>query len=193
MGRYETHDYGNGRSTHKPLAFPDARKVSDVFDAAKLGEGMPDVTTGWHYVGALHGGAFCGRIGGSTYIVLRKGTDELFCLGGKGNVFISTHAKPKTDIIPTVSATMISAVGSFETVVRTDGRVLVTARDDQGIGTRYVALLDAGETLESMFSNDDQQTLAAHRAQRATVESCVRDGRVNVEMAKKLGIELQQR
>lgn len=189
------YNYGPGRDTSKPLRYPDARKVEDIFTAAKLGSGSPNTKeTGFYYTTTLNGGGgFCGNIGGKMYIVVRKNTDDLFCRGGVDNVFTSTWVKPVAGMAEAMSTQMISRLGAFETCVRNDGRLLVTARDDQQIGTRYVALLDAGETLESLFDDDDQQTLAKHRAYDKRVENCIRNGKVNRSIAREFGIQIRER
>jgi hypothetical protein len=186
-------DYGDGRTAWKPVIFPEARRVADIFAAAKLANGMPPADSDFRYVSGTRGGAFCGHMGGETYIVVRKGTNELFCLGGTSNVFTSTWGQPVAGIVDSVSSRMISEMGSMETVERTDGRLLVLARDVHQIGQRYVALLDAGENLESLFNESDMQRMADYRAKKATVASCINEQRVNLEMAERLGIRVEYR
>jgi hypothetical protein len=195
MFRREGYTDNRGRWTAKPILFPDARTFHDIFSEARLAEGMPrinpDDDTCWRYVCATSArrAAPIGHMGGKHYLRTRK-DGSFSCFGRAGARFMSPHARPLPGVVRKAEESMISAAGSFEVIDRTDG-VLITLRDNNGIGTRWIALLDPGESLIPLMSQADQDAWAHHLAREADVRSIVDGGTVNTGRAEAFGVEIR--
>jgi hypothetical protein len=185
-----------GRWTARPILFPEARTFADIFSAAKLGQGMPAIdyqdATCWRYATSTsaHDAAPVGHMGGKHYVRINA-DGTLFCFGRGGAVaFTSSWVKPLPGVVAEAEKSLISAAGSFEIIKRSDG-ILVTLRDNHGIGARWIALLDEGQSLLPLMSEEDQTAWAAHLAREADVQSIVVDGIVDRDRAAALGVPVR--
>lgn len=169
----------------KPLSFPEARTVADLFDACKLipqmknPQGGRTLDEGKRWIEQNAGGpgfvffggsrsrlTWCGHPGATWEYDEARNTRTI-----RGGSFASTYAKPKPAVLKWWENTMGSegdfSLGGFEAVDRDDG-ILVIARSRCGIGDRWVALLDAGQDLFSLAPQADRDLIQATEAAEAS-------------------------
>lgn len=164
----------------KALAMPHARKVTDIFESVMLAQSVngvyrdqiPYKALGYAFVSALRNPdfAYFGYLGakyGWSKDWLKRGERLRAILRTNGNNWL-TVAKPNAALRAIVGP---AGPGDFQTatyeaIKRPDGRILITERDNTGIGTRWIALLDVGESCLSMLSEHELGEIKAEQAQR---------------------------
>lgn len=167
---------------YQPLALPNARKASDLFTSAYL---CPHIVRGkgqGSYTDAPPNTVFVGGRTRDTFAVSRS-------MGGRrrvetdkygmthrthyGSTFFVTYAALTPDVRAWYDAynAKYFDLSSIEAIDREDG-VLIVAKHAQISGGPWLALLDKGETLESMFDDETRKRLAEDReAERVAFEA----------------------
>lgn len=158
----------------RPLLCPEARKAADLFAEVSLyphatgghyRHEEPHVQAGAAFISETHakGFAYFGPLG-ATYgwspEHLARGSKIRSQRGGQNWL---TGAKPTPAVVEAFGATGTDDwdLATFEVVRRDDGRQLVVARSHNGFGSRWLALLDAGETAVSMLSDHERGEIEA--------------------------------
>lgn len=200
----------NPHGSTRGLFFPKARTFADIFEAACF---LPSYTRepsrehgapvlqepGFYYiVGRGMRGypetTYDANIGVGRYV--RTFSDGTVCRGEKGNgKRHHTRVKPKPGIVEAVEPAMISPLGTFEAITWHSGAILITARDDHGIGTRWLAVLDPGSTVDEILPQDQLAMIQKHKAEEAADWSCIfkgEDGREYLDRDK-CNIEIRTR
>lgn len=131
----------------KKIYFPEIKKISEVFSEAVLATGMPPYGSNWRYLSGVH------AYTGGTYYKTACG------IGHRNSQFTSLWVKPHPFIIEAIQPYLISPAGHMG--IREN---LVTLSDSCGIGVRWVAELDEGETPLSVMSSVDQKFWADEKA-----------------------------
>lgn len=155
--------HGLARAPHSPLAMPHAKTVADVFSACAL---LPNGSKKGTFISGHRGGgfAFSGHIGGKYSHTYRAGDPEPH-LRLSGTTFEVTRVTLTDKAKNALSSTMTfyDWTWGLEAVRWEDGRTLLVARYDQIIGGTWLAVLDAGETLEGLYSEKDAARIHASR------------------------------
>lgn len=191
------HDRGytdsRGRWTARPILFPEARTTRDLFSEARFAIGAPPIDakdeTSWRYVTGLHAevAAPHWRRTKRRYIKTRNG--KFWCHGIGAADFLSCIVRPLPGVIAETEKHLISRAGSFELIQRSDG-LLVTLRDNLGIGSRWLALLDNGESLLPLMPTEDQAAYEAARLWEQQAHSCVDGDTVDRDRAAQFNIQV---
>lgn len=169
------------------LAFPEVATLAELFELARYIPNPPgglyqserDTFTrekagaaGFLFVSGRNDGAGatapCGHVGGTR----DWSPPPISCrrLGG-GSVFHSTYAKPRALVLKAWGTydgddAEGFALSSFELVTHDTGRTLVIGRSRYG--SRWLAYVDAGETMESLMPQGDRDVIERGRfAERA--------------------------
>lgn len=156
----------------RPILLPEARAFTDLFESA--------VIVKQEYNKSSRGGSYFSAPAG--YVYIREATIAGHYGGtrsldptrtyGDGTPIRQHHGaswhvcyvKPRFEVPGFPSGRNFGMEsGSFEAIKRTDG-VLVTCNSRNSIGSEWVALLDGGDSLESLLSVADQEFLARERA-----------------------------
>lgn len=166
--------------TGGPLLLPHARTARELFSDVSLypyatGAHYRDqidyVRAGAAFVSVLRskGFAYFGRLG-ATY----EWSPEWLKRGEKikrvsGGIQYVTAAKPTQAVIDAYGPCGAGEwdLATFEIVKRDDGRQLVVARANNGFGSRWLALLDPGETATALMSDHERGEIAAEEARQA--------------------------
>lgn len=182
-----------GRWTARPILFPDARTFRDLFSEARFATHMPTIDledlTCWRYVTGTRANIAAPHWHRTKrrYIKTRGGKFWTHAIEAAG--FMSCNVRPLPGIVARAEETLISRAGSFEVIQRSDG-VLVALSDNHGIGSRWIALLDNGESLLSLMSADDQAAYEAARLWKQQAQSCVDGEAVDSAKAAAFGVEV---
>lgn len=180
-----------GRFTACPILFPDARTFRDLFSEARFAVGMPGIdpqdATCWRYVTGTSANAAAPHWNRTKRRYIKTRGGKFWCHGTGASDFMSCWARPLPGIVAEAEKHLIGRAGSLEVIQRGDG-VLVTLRDCHGIGSRWLALLDAGESLLSLMSADDQSAYEAARRWEQRAQSCVDGDDVDRAKAESFGI-----
>lgn len=163
------------------LAFPNACKAADLFSAAYLCPHKLRPNNGGSYTEAPPNTVFVGGTRGAFAVSRSMGgrrkveTDKY----GKthrthyGSTFFVTYAALAPDVrawYDKYNAEYFN-LSSIEAIDREDG-VLIVAKHAQISGGPWLALLDKGETLESMFDDETRKRLAEDKeAERVAFEA----------------------
>lgn len=184
-----------GRRTAKPIIFPEARRFCDLFSEARFATGMPPIDhedpTCWRYVMGTSGGIAAPHWHRTSRRYIKTRGGKFWCHGIGVSDFMSCNVRPLPGIIAKAEESLFSRAGSFEMIQCSDG-VLVTLRDSHGIGARWLALLDNGESLLSLMSAADHAAFEAARLWETQARACVdAEGDVDHEKAARFGIGLR--
>lgn len=159
----------------KALLLPHARKASDIFAAVKLfaGQGgvfrheLEHIKQGFAFVSALRSKdfEFFGYLDGVydwSPDWLARG--EKLRRVAKGKHY-GTYARPTKAVIDCFGDVGAEEwdLATFEAIQRDDGRILITVRCNNGFGTRWLALLDAGESALPLLSEKEREQIAAEK------------------------------
>lgn len=161
----------------KSLAVPEARTMADLFEAAALvpqqeggrtyRESLAHVTREAGGEGFIYMGGSRSKCAPSVYIGGRRRWSDNGHRWRNGK-YTSIYAKPVAEVWRWWGGNVHDmfnreddfALAGFEFVERDDG-ILAIARTRCGIGERWIALLDKGETLVSLLSAADQLKITA--------------------------------
>jgi hypothetical protein len=180
-----------GRWTACPILFPDARTFRDLFSEARFATGMPTIDpqdpTCWRYVTGTRANVAAPHWHRTKRRYIKTRDGKFWCHGIGVADFMSCNVRPLPGIVAKVEETLISRAGSFE-IIQHSGGVLVTLRDNHGIGSRWLALLDAGESLLSLMSTEDHAAYATARLWEQQAQSCVDGETVGRTKAESFGI-----
>lgn len=160
----------------RPLLLPKARSFADLFKSAvivrqvALGKGKGTAypaPEGYVYIGEdFRDGrpTIAGHYGGTRSLdPTRTYGDGTPICQHFGATWCVCYVKPKFDVPGFPSGRFSMQTGLLRAIQREDG-VLITAEGRSGIGSEWVALLDAGDSLESLLSAEDQEFLQTERA-----------------------------
>ncbi len=182
-----------GRWTARPILFPEARTVRDLFSEARFATGMPTINrndpTSWRYVSGTIANVAAPHWNRTNRRYIKTRDGKFWCHGIGVAEFMSCNVRPLPGIIAKAEETLISNAGSFEIVQRSDG-LLVTLRDSHGIGSRWLALLDNGESLLTLMSVEDSAEYEAARLWEQQAKSCVDGETVDVKRAAQFNIKV---
>lgn len=158
----------------RELLLPDATRVSDIFESAKLypsgGAGgfrreTPYVADGAAFVSALRAPGFCfsGHLGAEY----TKGRFGHGCISG-GEWYL-TGAKPTQAVVDVYGGCGSGEwdLATFEIVKREGGELLVVVNSHNGFGSRWLCILDAGESCFPLFTAKERETIKAELARKA--------------------------
>lgn len=168
--------------TGGPLLFPKAHKVADIFADVKLypyatggkrRDEIDYVRDGYAFVSCVtraKGFAYFGHLGARydwSPTWLERGEKVRRLQGGQ---YWLTAAKPTQAVVDAYGSGCGADewdLATFEAVTREDGRTLIVARANNGFGSRWLALLDVGESALPMLSDHERGEIAAeYEAQR---------------------------
>lgn len=163
----------------RQLLMPAAHKATDLFEAATLfpfqsggirREDVNHLAAGHAFVSALRAPNFCyfGHLS-ATYQRIHKGRLTRRISGGQ---MYLTGAKPKPEVVNAYGADVGAGewnISTFEAITRDDGRILITINCNNGFGHRWLALLDAGETLLSLMGGHERGEIEAEIERKAAV------------------------
>ncbi len=123
--------------SHKPLAFPDAKKFSDLFEAVSPEKTLPggsieitdyNIRRGKIFKARIPVGPYCGVSGALGYH--------------------SLYVTPRPEVLERLQQSTIASARdslTFKVVVRDDGTALITADNNLIIGGTWLALIPASE------------------------------------------------
>ena len=202
----------------RPLAFPEAETVADLFETAKL----VDISIGaWKFrdegirLAKTEGFAFINgrnaketenvvpfeRIGFSHCIrALPKEQNKLFCYSLKGNgKTVATYVKPKTALFDwltgsttgTINRELAFSMGvSFEAVERDCGKTLIVAKFE--VGQEWIALVDSEKfraDIRALIPSDQMELVKEAQRRRDNARACVdSEGNIDRKRAEELGV-----
>lgn len=167
--------------TGRELLMPSAHKVADIFEAVKLypmqrgglyRDQVQHTRDGYAFVSALRakGFAYFGHLGARydwSPEWLKRGEHIRRLQGGEHYL---TGAKPTQAVIDAYGSGCGAGewdLATFEAIQRDDGRILIVANAHNGFGSRWLALLDAGESALPMLTDHERGEIEAeHAAQR---------------------------
>lgn len=182
-----------GRWTACPILFPEARTFRDLFSEARFATGMPGIDTDdptcWRYVTGTSGNIAAPHWHKTKRRYIKTRNGKFWCHGIGAADFMSCWVRPLPGVIPAAESHLIGRAGSLEVIQRGDG-VLVTLRDCHGIGARWLALLDNGESLLSLMSIEDHAAFEAARLWESQAASCVIGDTVDTDRAAQFGISV---
>lgn len=153
-----------GYVPYKSVLLPAARAYTDIISAAKI---VKQVVT-------KNKGSYCPAPPGYVYMAERNGVAGHY--GGRreyrdlGNgEKVRTHYGAEwyvLYVLPTFTIPVMldGRKGSLEAITRSDGSTLITANSASFIGSSWIAVLDEGDSIESLLSTEDQEFLARERA-----------------------------
>lgn len=163
------------------LLMPHARKVTDLFESVMLAQSVngcyrhevPYVRDGYAFVSAMRakGFAYFGYLGatyGYSKDWLKRG-ERLPAILNSGSGNWLTAAKPNAAFIKAYGYAAGSGdynLATIEAVQWSDGRILILARDNLGFSSRWIAILDAGESAMSMLSEHELGEIAHEESAR---------------------------
>lgn len=167
-----------GYLTWQTVLYPKARAYTDLFESAKivkqvhLGKGKGTsypAPEGMIYIAERSSGgkpSIAGNYGGTRSLdhtrTYGDGTPIRQHYGATWHV---CYVKPTFDCPEFPSGRNFGMQrGSFEAIRRDDGTILIVANSPNGIGSTWIAILDEGDSLESLLSVEDQEFLARERA-----------------------------
>lgn len=169
---------------YRPLLLPRARTFADLFSGAVYAEHVTTQKSGSHstapagfcFVSATRAkdAVPCGHHSGTRYVV--KFRDGTAVRGRSGAKFMLSYAKPRDETIAAIGGNLggSGGIGSFEAVTRDDG-ILIIANAPRHLGSDWVALLNAGESLLPLMPPEVAPMLAAEaEADRAAWECIVK-------------------
>lgn len=182
-----------GRWTACPILFPEARTVRDLFSEARFATGMPtrdpNDKTSWRYVSGTSADVAAPHWHRTNRRYIKTRDGKFWCHGIGTAEFMSCNVRPLPGIIAEAERHLISSAGSFEFIQRSDG-LLVTLRDSHGIGSRWLALLDNGESLLPLMPTEDQAAYESARLWERQAESCVDGETVDAERAAQFNVQV---
>jgi hypothetical protein len=160
-----------GYLTWHTVQYPKVRKFSELFTEARLCPSKYRETNkaGRQGLGTyvehppgfigLHGTAsIAGNFGGT------RGWSERFPKGEVrshyGATFYHTYVKLRDGL---VLEETICGISSLEAIRQTGGTILIKSNDRHCIGGNWVAILDAGESIEPLLVPEDREMLARER------------------------------
>ena len=210
---WKKHGYGS-----RPLAFPEAETVADLFETAKLVDiaiGAGKFRDEGIRLAGTQGYAFIGgRSAKQTENIvpfewvgfkhciraLPKSPDKLFChaLKGSGKT-LATYVKPKAALSDWLMGSTIGTINrelefsmsvSFEAVEREGGKTLIIARFE--CGQEWIALLDSDkfrEDIRALIPADQMELVNEAQRRRANAHACVdSEGNIDRKRAEELGV-----
>lgn len=210
---WKKHGYG-----YRPLAFPEAETVADLFETAKLvdisigagkyrDEGIRLAgTQGYAFINGRTAKNLPGVVPfewvGFRHCIraLPKTPDKLFCysLKGKGTT-VATYVKPKTALFDwltgsttgTINRELAFSMGvSFEAVERDGGKTLIVAKFE--CGQEWIALVDSEKfraDIRALIPADQMELVKEAQRRRDNARACVdSEGNIDRKRAEEIGV-----